>query len=80
MRKITSIDNTQYGFRPGKSTYEAIFILRIIQNKCREMNKELHMVFVDMEKAYDGVPRELIWWCIRKKGVPEWYVTNIQDK
>ena len=37
------------------------------------------MVFVDLEKAYDRVLRELIWWCLREKGVPEWYVTIIQD-
>ena len=37
------------------------------------------MVFVDLENAYDRVPGELIWWCLRKKGVPDWYVTIIQD-
>ena len=57
LRQISSIDNTQYGFRPGKSTTEPIFILRILQEKYREMNKELHMVFVDLEKAYDRVHR-----------------------
>ena len=37
------------------------------------------MVFIDLEKAYDRVPRDLIWWCLRKKGVTEGYVTIIQD-
>ena len=43
------------------------------------MNKELNMVFVNLEKAYDRVPRELIWWSLRKKGVPEGFVTIVHD-
>ena len=39
------------------------------------------MVFEDLEKAYDRVPRELIWWSqeLRKKRVPEAYIKIIQD-
>ena len=37
------------------------------------------MVFVDLEKADDMVPRDLIWWSLRKKGIPEQYVAIIQD-
>ena len=37
------------------------------------------MVFVDLEKAYVMVPRDLIWYCLRKSGVPEEYVCIIKD-
>ena len=43
------------------------------------MNKELHKVFADLEKENDRVPRELIVWFLRKKGVPGGYVTIVQD-
>ena len=37
------------------------------------------MVIVDLEKAFDRIPRDLIWWRLRKKVVPEEYVHIIQD-
>ena len=37
------------------------------------------MVFIDLEKAYDRVPRQEVWRCTREKGVPEKYVMIIQD-
>ena len=47
--------------------------------KWREGQKELHCVFIDLEKAYDRVPREELWECMRQAGVPECYVESIQD-
>ena len=41
--------------------------------------KELHCVFVDLEKAYDKVPREELWYCMRKSRVAEKYVKVVQD-
>ena len=36
------------------------------------------MAFVDLEKAFDGVPRKVIWWALRKLGVDEWIVCLVQ--
>ena len=45
----------------------------------REGQKELHCACVDLEKAYDKVPREEVWYCMRKSGVAEKYVIILQD-
>ena len=31
-------------------------------------------MFVDLEKAYDKVPREEVWYCMIKSGLAEKYV------
>ena len=36
------------------------------------------MAFVDLEKAFDRVPREVVWWALRKLRVDEWLVRVIQ--
>ncbi|GJU65230.1 retrovirus-related pol polyprotein LINE-1 [Tanacetum coccineum] len=47
--------------------------------KCRERQNDLHLAFIDLEKAYDSVPRELIWKTPRDKGTPMKYIKVIQD-
>ena len=79
LRGEVEISEQQYGFMPRKSTTDAIFALRILTEKYRETGKELHCVFVDLEKAYDRVPRDEVWFCMRGSGVSERYVQAVQD-
>ena len=79
LRSDLTFGNQQYGFMPGKITTDALFALRVLMEKYREGQKELHFVFVDLEKAYDKVPREEVWYCMRKSGLAEKYVRIVQD-
>ncbi|KAK3572622.1 hypothetical protein QTP86_001121 [Hemibagrus guttatus] len=47
--------------------------------KYRDGQRELHCVFVDLEKVYDRVPREELWYRMSKSGVAEKYVRVVQD-
>ena len=78
IRERISIDDMQFGFMPGRGTTDAIFILRQLQEKHLAKNKKLYFAFVDLEKAFDRVPRKVIWCAMRKLGIEEWIVRFVQ--
>ena len=74
LRRLVKVDQMHLGFMPGRSAVEAIFILRRMQENYLEKNRKLFSCFVDLEKAFDRVPKKMIEWALRKKMVLEMLV------
>jgi len=45
----------------------------------RDRKKDLHMVFIDLEKAYNRVSYQVLWECLEKKEVLMVYIQVIKD-
>lgn len=59
---------TQAGFRKTRSTSEHVFVLRQLMESAREYKQPLYVAFVDIEKAYDGIPRKPLLKVLRRYG------------
>ena len=57
------------GFRRNKRTVDIIFAARQIQEKCKEQNKDLYILFVDLTKAFDTVSRAELWNIVPRTGI-----------
>lgn len=59
----------QAGFRAGRSTIDHIFTITQVIEKKTAWNQELHLLFVDLKKAYDSVPLQQLWESLEKTSI-----------
>jgi hypothetical protein len=53
-----NISEAQFGFRKGRSTSDAIFI---VKNVIQKFNDPLIAIFIDLTAAYDHIPRDFLF-------------------
>ena len=51
----------QHGFKPGRSTSDLLFVMKMLIEKNWEWGRDKYALFIDMEKAFDCVPRNHLW-------------------
>ena len=73
------LPESQCGFRKGRGCTDMIFAARQLVEKCREHDDALFVLFVDLRKAYDSVPRSALWNVLERCGVPPTMLSIIKS-
>ena len=68
----------QAGFRAGRSCTDQIATLRIIIEQSIEWQSSLYINFIDFEKAFDSISRDVLWRLLRHYGLPDKIFTIIR--
>ena len=58
------------GFRDGRSVIDSICALRIMNKKLWESNQSVQYLFIEFQKAYDSIPRDALWKCMKEFKIP----------
>ena len=64
-------------FMPERGATGAIFITRLLQVKFLDINNNLCFALIDLEKTFNRVPLEVLWWVVHVIDVPEWIVHTV---
>ena len=74
------IRELQYGFRPGRSTSEAIYLIRRLQDLVdAKQHQVLCLMFLDWSKAFDRIRPVAMFLPLKRLGVPAHVCRVVQE-
>ena len=56
-----------------------VFAARQIQEKCREQQRDLYLIFTDLTKAFDSVSRKGLWQVLEKIGCTSKFIRVVRS-
>lgn len=74
-----TISDSQFGFRKGRSTVDAIFILQSIIQQYLNSNSRLYVLYVDLKRCFDTIYRNALWLKLYKSGIKGKVLRIIKD-
>jgi hypothetical protein len=70
---------TQNRFRKGRSCTDPTFCLKLLIEKRREFNLETHLLFIDYEKAFDNIQRQILSNILQSRHILDTLLKPIVD-
>lgn len=70
---------TQFGFKSGTGTREALFCVQTLVQNCMDVRKDVFLCFVDYEKAFDKVKHEKLMEVLQKLDIDGKDIQCIQN-
>ena len=78
-RKIESqLLDEQRGFLFERGVRDAIAVVKRLEQECRRTGTRAYITYIDIAKAYDSVPRRLLFHVLRHYGLEEEMVAMLQ--
>jgi hypothetical protein len=70
----------QSGSRANRGTIDSLFTTSIGLQKRKEQNVETWVLFVDLVKAFDTVPRDALFAVLRRNGLPNHFLHSTSQE
>lgn len=74
-----TIEEEQSGFTAGRSCVDNIFSIKQTIEKLKTRNREIHLIFIDLEKAYDTVPVGNLYRILESSSISSYYIAAIKN-